>query len=130
MLVYIPNSWITNMLSNLNMLIMVYFPVWILIEIKNYILLVYIGSLILCEWEMLNLINSTLVMENLNPNSTRYKIKRCTGRVHWTGALRVYRAYVLAYKNTSVYYLSLTYQKRKRVCHYYQRERKREMILC
>ena len=49
------------------MLVTAYFLVWILTEIRDYVLLVYSGYPILCEWEMLDLLIGTPITENPNP---------------------------------------------------------------
>jgi hypothetical protein len=66
-------------------------------------------------------------MGNPIPNLTHYKIEQ----MHWRGALNrcIEQMYWLI--NIHQYILSLTYQKkkRKRICHYYQRKRKRKDTL-
>jgi hypothetical protein len=123
------------MLSNSNMLVTTYFLVWILTETRNYILLVYMGSPIFCEWEMLNLIISTSVMGNSNPNPTRYKTERCTGGMHWTCALERYAEWVYwadasAYKYTPIYSLSRSLiRKEKKLSLLPEREKERKDTL-
>jgi hypothetical protein len=84
MLLYIPNSWITTYALKFKYAGHGLFSCMNFNRDKKlYILLVYIGSSILCEWEMLDLIISTPIMGNPNPNPTRYKIEQ----MHWRGAL-------------------------------------------
>jgi len=73
------------------MLVTAYFLVWILTELRDYVILVYSGYPILCEWEMLDLINGTPIMENPNPigdplwiDATRYEeMQTLHEEVHW-----------------------------------------------